>query len=461
MGAMRGGMEFVEGQPVQLLAPPESTASCVLQLTCPSRPEVVAGQRVRAGMAIAEPPDERSGCRVSPIDGTVRRLIPFDDAGRGGVRSYVIVVEPEEPLVPTSIPLPPPQRQSLEPWLALFRRTGSWREYGLPFGLIEQLAAVRDRPPAMLICIGLDQFPPYPVRSSLLVSFPDDVVLGTQVIGELMGAREMMVLATRQARVLARLRDPCRNFRMRLESVHNVYPAADPTLVAMSYAPPRSRLLPHGGNPGEVGLVMITPWTAIRIARWFTHGRLDLVRPLLIGWPRVRTSMTIAWAMPGQPLGSLDPSLSGDTAQLAGRVVAGNPMTGRALIAPHDGHDTERYPPAVPDDELLVSVLASLPHAEPEPCISCGWCVDVCPTRLNPWRLALAATTHPTRVDVAEQLRWCIACGLCSHVCPSQLPLAQTLAVAKGSSVMAAASSPHDRTRSEDAEDATDSSLND
>ncbi len=420
-------MEFVEGEPVKLPPPPGSMGARTLQLTCGDRPEIVAGQRVRAGQAIAEPADERTGCRVSPIDGTVRRIVPFEPTP--GRRHYMVLVEPEEARVATTIQTPPPQRQSLESWLASFRRTGSWREYGLRLGLIEQLAAVRDQPPAMLICIGLDQFPPYPVRSSLLASFPDEAVLGTQVLADLIGARDMLMLATRQPRVLTRLKGPCRSYRMRLETAHNTYPAADPTLVAMSYGPSRAaRHLPHAVNPGAIGLVMITPWTAIRIARWFTHGRLDLVRPLLIGWPRARTPMTIAWAMPGQPLASLDPALAGDADQLAGRVVAGNPMTGRPLVAPHDGHDTERYPPAVPDDELLVSILAPQPPAEPEPCISCGWCVDVCPTRLNPWRLAQETLAHPTRVDVADNLRWCIRCGLCTHVCPSHLPLSQVLA---------------------------------
>lgn len=458
MASMRGGMEFAEGEPVKLPPPPGSMASRTLQLTCASRPEVVAGQRVRAGQMLAEPRDDRSGARLCPVDGTVRRIIPFDPqahaddpvqgeeqvasaggdgaAGDGPARArpgrwrYVVVVEPEDSRVPGTVATPPPQRHEGDAWLTTFRHTGPWLEYGLAFSLVEQLHAVRQRPSAdaTVICVGLDQFPPYPVRSSLLASFPDEAVLGTQILADLLGTTDRLMLATRHPRVLARLRHACRSYRLPLVAAHNTYPAADPTLVAWHHGPPRARRLPHGTNPGTLGLVLITPWTAIRLARWSASGRLDVVRPVLIAWPRARTPMTITWAMPGQTLGSLDPALAGDAGQLHGRVVLGNPMTGRAPHAPHDGHDEQHYPPIVPDEELLLSVLAPAPHQPAQPCISCGWCVDVCPTRLVPYRLATDRLSHPDRIDVAHQLPWCIHCGLCSHVCPSHLPLAQALA---------------------------------
>jgi electron transport complex protein RnfC len=69
---------------------------------------------------------------------------------------------------------------------------------------------------------------------------------------------------------------------------------------------------------------------------------------------------------------------------------------------------------------------------KPAACLSCGWCVDVCPTGLTPVHLmelarktaaAPGADGAALRTRSAREARHCIACGLCSYVCPTRLPL--------------------------------------
>jgi len=61
------------------------------------------------------------------------------------------------------------------------------------------------------------------------------------------------------------------------------------------------------------------------------------------------------------------------------------------------------------------------------PCIECGWCVDHCPTDLNPLHLH-ELSQDPLRSSLNESLEslHCIGCGLCSYVCPTRLPLTQS-----------------------------------
>jgi electron transport complex protein RnfC len=75
-------------------------------------------------------------------------------------------------------------------------------------------------------------------------------------------------------------------------------------------------------------------------------------------------------------------------------------------------------------------VLPTVDLSPAEPCISCGWCADVCPTRLRPVHLMQLAQRSQNDQRLVEQINWCIDCGLCSHVCPVSLPLAQTLRAA-------------------------------
>ena len=84
--------------------------------------------------------------------------------------------------------------------------------------------------------------------------------------------------------------------------------------------------------------------------------------------------------------------------------------------------------------------VREVPVAEtPSPCFACGWCVDVCPTALNPVNLLdlaehaqhaaggteSAAIAALLRSHEAREALHCVGCGLCSYVCPTRLPLTQ------------------------------------
>ncbi len=414
MSKMRGGMEFVAGRPIRLPPPPESLSCGVLRLRCPERPEVVVGQMVRRGDPLTRPIRESVAFHLSPVAGTVRRVQPAEAAGAG----YDVVVEPSSPASPTTLDVAPPRGRKLDVWFNAIRQIGPWHDNDGNVGLIAQLDAARAAPPDTLICVGLDAFAPIADRSSLLVSFPDDAVLGTLVLADLLGVKQATMLAAKTAPVLARLRQSCRNYRLNLTAVHNVYPAAETTLVVAHHASGRRRL-PHGSNPVTRGVVVVTPWTAIRIGRWYTLRRLDVARPVMIAWPTLDAPLTAHYALPGQELSSVDPRLAPPMAK--GLVVEGSPMT-----APRLDHTTDA-PAVVSGSGMVWTVLSELRASPPGACISCGWCGEVCPTRLQPIHLAQLCNSRRDDAAMLDQLPWCVDCGLCSYACPASIPLAQTL----------------------------------
>ena len=60
-------------------------------------------------------------------------------------------------------------------------------------------------------------------------------------------------------------------------------------------------------------------------------------------------------------------------------------------------------------------------------CINCGRCVEVCPSRIVPSRLA----DYAQRFDEEAFLKWngleCVECGSCSYVCPAKRQLKQSI----------------------------------
>ena len=65
------------------------------------------------------------------------------------------------------------------------------------------------------------------------------------------------------------------------------------------------------------------------------------------------------------------------------------------------------------------------PQAE-QACIRCGFCADVCPSKLLPQQLLAFSKIANTTQLLGHGLLDCIECGACDYVCPSQLPLVST-----------------------------------
>lgn len=76
----------------------------------------------------------------------------------------------------------------------------------------------------------------------------------------------------------------------------------------------------------------------------------------------------------------------------------------------------------VEDGELVFHVVPRKSEKQ-SPCVRCGWCEFICPTRCDPVALMnVLRDFNPRRADRAG-LHACIDCGLCTNVCPSNLPL--------------------------------------
>lgn len=103
------------------------------------------------------------------------------------------------------------------------------------------------------------------------------------------------------------------------------------------------------------------------------------------------------------------------------KIISGGPMMGFSM-----------YTLDSPITKTSSAILAFtkdevLNHAE-TPCINCARCVDVCPSRLVPSRLADYAEHGEEDVFIKHEGLECCECGCCSFVCPAKRPLKQSIA---------------------------------
>ena len=102
------------------------------------------------------------------------------------------------------------------------------------------------------------------------------------------------------------------------------------------------------------------------------------------------------------------------------KVVSGGPMMGFALF-------DLNVPTTKTASALLCLTKDEVSAMEPSPCINCGRCVEVCPGRVVPRKLAVLAQNGDEEAFVANDGMECCECGCCSFVCPAKRQLTQSI----------------------------------
>ena len=102
------------------------------------------------------------------------------------------------------------------------------------------------------------------------------------------------------------------------------------------------------------------------------------------------------------------------------KIVSGGPMMGFALF----GLDV---PTTKTASALLCLTEDEVSRMEPSACINCGRCVEVCPGRVVPKLLAVAAANGDEETFLAHDGMECCECGCCSFVCPAKRQLTQNI----------------------------------
>jgi Na(+)-translocating NADH:ubiquinone oxidoreductase A subunit len=182
-----------------------------------------------------------------------------------------------------------------------------------------------------------------------------------------------------------------------------------------------------------------------------THGHQVTTRIMALGGPAAakRSHFT---AIPGYPLDLLREQMGIED---SARLVNGGALTGAALGPEVRGLDAESQSLTALSDEARRELLAFLrpfwgkrsysrtfaslirppfeeglttaQRGERRPCISCGFCAEVCPVSIFP--SVIHKRLYADDLDSAEKARpdLCIGCGLCSFVCTSKIDLRQEI----------------------------------
>ena len=102
------------------------------------------------------------------------------------------------------------------------------------------------------------------------------------------------------------------------------------------------------------------------------------------------------------------------------KIISGGPMMGFGIF-------DLNVPTTKTSSALLCLTHDDVADSQPSACINCGRCVEACPSRLIPSRLADYAEHHDEEKFTKHEGLECMECGSCSFVCPAKRPLKQAI----------------------------------
>jgi Na+-translocating ferredoxin:NAD+ oxidoreductase subunit C len=277
--------------------------------------------------------------------------------------------------------------------------------------LARQLEHARKHSVDTIICSALDSDPRLRLNAAVAARFAAQISAGMNRLAELTGAGQQWIVVEEYA-------PPCWNRpireaagRIRVIDLPNHYPQADPTLLLYTLL---GRRLPPGSPPSDQGAIIVDAPAAAA----FGDGNMTSV-PLGVLNHRtgkafyldVPAGMTLSAALDSGGLGAADMDLLG----------------GDFLREHHLSPDHR-----VGEGDLTVHLLPRAKRPAAEPCIRCGWCAQVCPTRVAPAWVLEAAQRGDRNLAHAAGFDACIECGLCDQICPAHLPLVAAIRQVKG-----------------------------
>ena len=180
------------------------------------------------------------------------------------------------------------------------------------------------------------------------------------------------------------------------------------------------RVVPAGRLPFEVGAVVANVQTILALHEAAYFGKPLIDRVVTVSGAGVSEPKNIR-ALLGTSIADLA-DLCGGFSDETTKVVAGGPMTGTALPS-LDYSVTKGF------SGLLFLTQSDYP--DESPCIHCGTCVDVCPMRLMPLKLAAFAKAGKFEEAKATNLADCFECGCCAWSCPANIKIVSWIKYAK------------------------------
>ncbi|MBP3462525.1 MAG: electron transport complex subunit RsxC, partial [Tyzzerella sp.] len=246
---------------------------------------------------------------------------------------------------------------------------------------------------------------------------PEELVSGMRIVLRLFdNAKGIFGVEDNKPDCIEKLRELIKDEpRMEVKALKTKYPqGAERQLI---YATTK-RAINSTMLPADAGCVVDNVETLIAIHNAVVYGRPITSRVVTVSGDDVQEPGNVK-VLIGTNQRELVDAAGGFVGE-AEKVISGGPMMGFAMF-------TLDTPITKTSSSILCMTNDAVAEREPSACINCGRCVDACPSRIIPSRLADYAERFNEEAFVKWEGMECVECGCCSYVCPAKRQLKQSI----------------------------------
>ena len=418
-----GGVHPVEGkEPTEHLSlvrfpEPESVIIPMsMHLGAPATPIVNVGDKVKLGQKIGEAAGFISAPVHSSVSGEVMAICDCPHATRGTCQAVVIKSDglntPDESIAPNK----PLAELTPDEIIEIVKNAGIVGMGGAGFPTYVKLKP--GKPIEAVLLNGCECEPMLTADHRLLLEFADDVIFGLQAMMKTVAApKGIIVIEENKPDAIALLREKVAGLAgIEVLEVSTQYPQGGEKMLIKRAL---GRSVPSGCLPADVGAVVSNVSTVKAISDAIQKGmplieRITTVTGKYIPNPgnfivKVGTNMADLIDYCG--------GISGENVT----VKAGGPMMGFP--------QSELNVPIMKGSNGVIAIDTDV--SEPNECIKCGRCVDVCPMELKPLHYFKLVGAQDWQGCKDMNIMDCMECRCCEYICSSKLPLVTMIKMGK------------------------------
>jgi electron transport complex protein RnfC len=287
---------------------------------------------------------------------------------------------------------------------------------GAAFPTHVKLVRNEKRPVDTLLVNGCECEPYLTADYRLMLQAPAPIITGALLAAQAAGARRIILaIEDNKPMALQVMQRAAGGSGIEVVSVQTKYPQGGERQLVPAVL---GKEVPTGGLPLDVGVVVMNVATAMAVARAVLRKKPLTHRLVSVSGGGIVRPKNLLVPI-GVTYGQLIAHCGGFRADAA-RVIAGGPMMGFAV------GDLD-CPVTKGTSGLTVMTAQEVFRAAETACIHCGRCVDVCPLKLVPTRIALAVRAGDLDLAKRYYVQACCECGCCGYICPAGIPLVQLI----------------------------------
>ncbi|MDY2997568.1 MAG: electron transport complex subunit RsxC [Faecalimonas sp.] len=382
----------------------------------PASPIVSVGDHVLKGQKIAEAGGFVSAPIHASVSGTVKAIEPHFNPTGSKVNCIVVENDGEYQEVPYA-PAKPLDELTKEEILNLISEAGIVGMGGAGFPTKVKLSPKEPEKIEYVIANCAECEPYITADYRRMLENPEELVSGMKVVLKLFdNAKGIFGVEDNKPDCIAKLKELTKDEpRMEVLALKTKYPqGAERQLIFAT----TGRAINSSMLPADAGCVVDNVETLIGIHHAVIDGRPVIERIVTVSGDGVKEpgNFKVLFGTNQRELVEAAGGFFGEPE----KVISGGPMMGFAMF-------TLDTPITKTSSSILCLTKDEVAANEPSACINCGRCVEVCPSRIIPSRLADFAEHHNEEAFTKWEGLECVECGSCSYVCPAKRQLKQAI----------------------------------